>query len=94
MLTNYLHICTKCFIFLQSSNKKSDRGAVGVRAPYMRVIGIEVETDGTGRASRDLRFTPDEEEEFRRLAAKPDVHNIISRFILSSKAIAHIYANP
>jgi DNA replication licensing factor MCM5 len=61
------------------NSKKSDRGAVGVRAPYMRVIGIEVETDGVGRASRDLRFTPDEEEEFRRLAAKPDVHSIIAR---------------
>ena len=62
------------------NSKKSDRGAVGVRAPYMRVIGIEVETDGVGRASRDLRFTPDEEEEFRRLAAKPDVHSIIARY--------------
>ena len=59
--------------------KKSDRGAVGVRAPYMRVIGIEVETEGAGRASRDLRFTPDEEEEFRRLASKPDVHSIIAK---------------
>ena len=67
------------FYFPQMGAKKSDRGAVGVRAPYMRVIGIEVETDGVGRASRDLRFTPDEEEEFRRLASKPDVHSIVSK---------------
>jgi len=65
-------------------SKKSDRGAVGVRAPYMRVIGIEVETEGAGRASRDLRFTPDEEEEFRRLASKPDVHAIIAKSIAPS----------
>merc|ERR1739848_947485 len=64
-----------------TANKKSDKGSAGVRAPYLRVIGIEVETEGAGRASRDLRFTPEEEEEFRRLASKPDVHNIISRSI-------------
>merc|ERR1712038_641896 len=64
-----------------SVNKKSDKGAAGVRAPYLRVIGIELETDGAGRSARDLRFTPEEEEEFRRLASKPDVHNIIARSI-------------
>lgn len=64
-----------------TGNKKSDKGAVGVRAPYLRVIGIEVETDGVGRTSRDLRFTPEEEEEFRRIAAKPDIHSVIARSI-------------
>lgn len=61
------------------TSKKSD--AVGVRAPYLRVIGIEVETDGVGRTARDLRFTPEEEEKFRRMAAKPDIHEIIARSI-------------
>ena len=64
-----------------NANKKSDKGTAGVRAPYLRVIGIEVETEGGGRTSRDLRFTPEEEEEFRKLASKPDVHNIIARSI-------------
>merc|ERR1719492_205629 len=64
-----------------SANKKSEKGTAGVRAPYLRIIGIELETDGAGRSARDLRFTPEEEEEFRRLASKPDVHNIIARSI-------------
>ena len=64
-----------------TSNKKSDKGSAGVRAPYLRVIGIEVETEGAGRASRDLHFTNEEEEEFRRLASNPDVYNIISKSI-------------
>ena len=64
--------------------KKVQKGTVGVRAPYMRVIGIEVETDGVGRTSRDLRFTPEEEEEFRRMAAKPDIHSIIAKSIAPS----------
>ena len=66
------------------SSKKSERGAVGVRAPYLRVVGVQVETEGLGRASSDLRFTPAEEEEFRRLAAKPDVHEIIAKSIAPS----------
>jgi len=64
-----------------ATNTKKDKGSVGVRAPYLRVIGIEVETEGAGRTSRDLRFTPEEEEEFRRLAAKSDVHQVIANSI-------------
>merc|ERR1719210_1337117 len=64
-----------------ATNKKSDKGSAGVRAPYLRVIGIEVETEGAGRASRDLHFTNEEEEEFRRLASRPDIHEIIAKSI-------------
>merc|ERR1712156_794209 len=64
-----------------SANKKSDKGSAGVRAPYLRIIGIELETDGAGRSARDLRFTPEEEEEFRRLASRPDIHEIIAKSI-------------
>merc|ERR1712226_51621 len=34
--------------------------------------------------SRDLRFTPEEEEEFRRMAQRPDIHSIISKSIAPS----------
>ena len=68
----------------KSFKQKSDRGAVGVRAPYIRVVGIQVETDGVGRTSKDVRFTPEEEEEFRRLAAKPNVHEIMAKSIAPS----------
>ena len=72
---------------IKKSNKmtsKNERGAVGVRSPYLRVVGIHVETEGTGRASSDLRFTNEEEEEFRRLAAKPNVQQIIADSIAPS----------
>ena len=58
--------------------KKVQKGTVGVRAPYMRVLGIEVETDGAGRTQRDLRFTPEEEAEFRRMAQRADIHQVIA----------------
>ena len=63
---------------------RSDRGAVGVRAPYMRVLGAQVESEGLGRTSRDLRFTSEEEEEFRRLAARQDVQEVIAKSIAPS----------
>ena len=40
-----------------------------------------MDTDGAGRSAKDLHFTNEEEEEFRRLASRPDVHNIISKSI-------------
>merc|ERR1711981_927877 len=40
--------------------------------------------DGVGRTSQDLRFSPEEEEEFRRLAAKPDIHDVIAKSIAPS----------
>ena len=66
------------------SSKKSERGAVGVRAPYIRVLGIQVETEGMGRTSKDVRFTAQEEDEFRRLAARPDVYDVIAKSIAPS----------
>ena len=40
----------KCLFFAAGGSdkgrKKVQKGTVGVRSPYMRVIGIEVETDG------------------------------------------------
>ena len=61
-----------------------EKGAVGVRMPYLRVIGLQIETEGSGRTSADVAFTQEEEETFRRLAAKPGVHDVIARSIAPS----------
>ena len=37
-----------------SANKKSEKGTAGVRAPYLRIIGIELETDGAGNSKCNL----------------------------------------
>ena len=68
----------------KTAGSRRERGTVGVRAPYLRVLGIRVETEGLGRASKDVRFTAEEEEEFRRLAAKPNVHEILAKSIAPS----------
>lgn len=48
------------------------------------MIGIQVETAGPGRSSGNIQVTPEEEEEFRRLASRPDVFEVISRSIAPS----------
>jgi len=64
--------------------KGSQRGAVGVRDPYIRVLGIEVMTDGPGRASGHVVFTGEEEERFRRMAAEPRIYERITKSIAPS----------
>ncbi|CAI8016498.1 DNA replication licensing factor mcm5 [Geodia barretti] len=52
--------------------------SAGLRKPYLRVVGIEVDSDGAGRASGQP-LTSEEEEEFRRLASRPDIYEVIAR---------------
>lgn len=39
---------------------------MAIRMPYLRVLGLEIDTDGTGRGTRS--FTAEEEEEFGEMA--------------------------
>lgn len=55
----------------------------GIRTPYIRVLGIHVETSGPGRADH-LHFTPEEERQFRDLAKRSDVYEIITKSIAPS----------
>lgn len=61
-----------------------EKATVGVRAPYMRVVGIIVDSEGTGTISRYNNITTEEEEQFRRLAASPDIYDRLSRSLAPS----------
>ena len=43
--------------------------------PYVKVVGIEVLNDGSGRASQ--AFTPEEEETFISMARDPEIYTKI-----------------
>ena len=47
------------------------------------MVGIHVETEGPGRTSPG-GITPHEEEELRKLAARPDIYDVIARSIAPS----------
>merc|ERR1712038_996048 len=72
----------------KGSGKPGGRGGakdvVGVRNPYLRVVGIQVETEGPGRASGHQTFSAKEEESFRMLAQKPNVYETIAKSIAPS----------
>jgi len=76
-LSSYL-VC--CF-FVQTGSR--DRVNVGVRLPYIRAIGLEVNSVGPGR-SAGAPCLPEEEEEFRHLAASPNIYETIARSIAPS----------
>lgn len=107
-----------------TSSRGRDRVGVGIRSSYIRVLGIQVDTDGSGEfgsggdswlgpsnlvvlstcilgrpcyppgslschpsppgRSFTGAVTPQEEEEFRRLAALPNVYEVVSKSIAPS----------
>merc|ERR1719180_694723 len=52
--------------------------------PYLRVVGLQVETEGSGRSSSNMAFTQEDEEAFRMLAQKPDVYETVAKSIAPS----------
>lgn len=61
-----------------------EKAVVGVRAPYMRVVGITVDTEGSGAISRYSNITSDEEETFRRMASSSDIYERLSKSLAPS----------
>ncbi|KAH8354424.1 hypothetical protein KR084_010622 [Drosophila pseudotakahashii] len=61
-----------------------EKAVVGVRAPYMRVVGITVDAEGAGAISRYSNITTDEEENFRRMAASGDIYERLSQSLAPS----------
>lgn len=53
---------------------------VGIRKPYLRVVGIQVDTEGPGRSS-GAPLNPLEEEEFNRFASRPDAFETLAKSI-------------
>ncbi|XP_047537214.1 DNA replication licensing factor Mcm5 [Vanessa atalanta] len=58
-----------------------EKGSVGVRSSYLRAVGLTAEEGVTGGLQP---FTAEEEEQFRRLAAAPDVYDRIAKSIAPS----------
>ena len=66
-------------------SNKSQRGQdnVGIRQPYLRVIGVKIDTEKSGK-SASTSLSPADEEEIRRLAATPGIYDRIARSIAPS----------
>ncbi|XP_058731947.1 DNA replication licensing factor MCM5-like [Vicia villosa] len=65
-------------IFQASNSSTSNKGAVAVRQPYIRVVGIEDANEAKSRGP--TAFTTEEIEEFKKFASEPDAYkNICSK---------------
>ncbi|GLE07277.1 hypothetical protein PINS_up017407 [Pythium insidiosum] len=57
-------------------------GAVAIRQLYLRVVGIEIDEEGAGRAK--ATFSPAEEERFHEMARDPELYDKLARSIAPS----------
>lgn len=67
----------------QSKNKSRDNVGVGIRSAYIRVVGIQVDVEGSGHSFAGA-VTPQEEEELRRLTAMPNIYEVVAKSIAPS----------
>ncbi|KAM6136971.1 DNA replication licensing factor MCM5 [Pterocles gutturalis] len=67
----------------QSKHRSRDNVGVGIRSAYIRVVGIQVDVEGSGHSFTGS-VTPQEEEELRCLAAMPNIYETIAKSIAPS----------
>ncbi|KAG4306580.1 hypothetical protein PORY_000568 [Pneumocystis oryctolagi] len=76
---------TGIYSIYQSKSSKTS-GAVAIRNPYVRVVGLQIEMHGSSKNT--AIFTEEEEEEFLALSRNPNLYEIFASSIGSS-----IYGN-
>ena len=78
---------TTLFRFSQSgcisAHLQKGHDNVGIRQPYLRVIGVKIDTEKSGK-SASTSLSPADEEELRRLASTPGIYDRIARSIAPS----------
>ncbi|KAH9904680.1 MCM-domain-containing protein [Xylariomycetidae sp. FL2044] len=82
--------CTVMGIFSIYQNKGSKNsstgGAVAIRTPFLRAVGVQTDVDSTAKGQS--LFSEEEEQEFLELSRTPDLYNIMADCIAPS-----IYGN-
>ncbi|KAK8012623.1 DNA replication licensing factor mcm5 [Apiospora marii] len=73
-------------IYQNKGSKNSGGGAVAIRTPYLRAVGIQTDTDSTAKGNSS--FSEEEEQEFLELSRRPDLYNTMADCIAPS-----IYGN-
>lgn len=77
-------------IYQNKGSKKSassaTSGAVAIRTPYLRAVGIQTDVDQTSKGQ--AVFSEEEEQEFLEMSRRPDLYNVMASCIAPS-----IYGN-
>ena len=69
-------------IYQNKGSKSSTTGAVAIRTPYLRAVGIQTDIDQTAKGH--AIFSETEEQEFLELSRRPDLYNILADCIAPS----------
>ena len=79
--------CTVMGVFsIYQSKSKGGGGAVAIRNPYLRAVGIQSDVDHTMKGN--AIFTEEEEQEFLEMSRRPDLYEVFANCIAPS-----IYGN-
>ena len=73
-------------IYQNKASKNSGGGAVAIRTPYLRAVGIQTDIDSTAKGHS--AFSEEEEQEFMEISRRPDLYNAMADSIAPS-----IYGN-
>ncbi|KAI6382184.1 minichromosome maintenance protein 5 [Pyricularia grisea] len=73
-------------IYQNKGSKSSTSGAVAIRTPYLRAVGIQTDIDTASRGN--ATFSPEEEQEFLEMSRREDIYKVLAGCIAPS-----IYGN-
>jgi DNA replication licensing factor MCM5 len=71
------------FSIYQSQKNSKNSGAVAIRNPYMRAVGIQTDISHN-QGGATMQFTEEEEQEFLEMSRRPDLYELFSSCIAPS----------
>jgi len=77
-------VATGIYSTFASARTGVQPNAVALRPPYLRVVGLEIDTEGAGGRGVSRMFTAEEEDEFERMAKTPDLYEKVAASIAPS----------
>ena len=75
-------------IYNSQKNKGGSNGAVAIRNPYLRAVGIQTDLSHNQAGGMGMQFSEEEEQEFLEMSRRPDLYSVFASCIAPS-----IYGN-
>ena len=73
---------------IYNSQKSKGNGAVAIRNPYLRAVGIQTDLSHNQASGMGMQLTDEEEQEFLEMSRRPDLYSVMASCIAPS-----IYGN-
>ncbi|CAK3839429.1 DNA replication licensing factor mcm5 [Lecanosticta acicola] len=80
--------CVVMGVFSIYNSQKNNKGAVAIRNPYLRAIGIQTDVSHNQAGGMGIQFSEEEEQEFLEMSRRPDIYSLFADCVAPS-----IYGN-